>query len=249
MGFPRMGVFMASESGEWIMHGVDWDAPGCIHTVAEAMEYIHKIGFLPLFRNDIPGFSLEEHTASNDWWSGEPKTDPWIWREAIARTGEIAYGKFFDKKAGFISREWFPYFANYRRDGYDFDARWEDGLASVRHKRIMDLFEDQEQLYSYEIKKNAGYGKGGEKNFEGMITALQMQTYLCMKDFKRRRNKRGEEYGWNIAIYSRPEQLWGYDYVTSRYCEEPEASWSRMLEHAEELYPAAEEKQLRKVLK
>ena len=38
------------------------------------------------------------------------------------RYGKVAYGKFFDKKAGFISLEWLPYFANYRRSGYDFDA-------------------------------------------------------------------------------------------------------------------------------
>lgn len=240
---------MAVEHGVWTMYGMDWDDPYRIRSCRELINWINEIGFLPFFKNEIEGFSAEVHTSNRYWWTGDKEQDPWEWREIIARSGEVAYGKFFHKKAGFISKEWFPYFANYRRDGYDFDARWEDGLASVRHKRIMDLFEDQEQLYSYEIKKNAGYGKGGEKNFEGMITALQMQTYLCMKDFKRRRNKRGEEYGWNIAIYSRPEQLWGYDYVTSRYCEEPEASWSRMLEHAEELYPAAEEKQLRKVLK
>ena len=53
---------MGNESGEWIMYGVDWDDPECIHTVDEAMEYINEVGFLPLFKNDIPGFSLEETT-------------------------------------------------------------------------------------------------------------------------------------------------------------------------------------------
>ena len=57
-----------------------------------------------------------------------------------ARSGKVAYGKFFNKKAGFISLEWFPWFANFRRDGYDFDARWEDGLAGYRNKKIMDIF-------------------------------------------------------------------------------------------------------------
>ena len=31
---------MGNESGEWIMHGLDWDNPDCIHTVDEAIEYI-----------------------------------------------------------------------------------------------------------------------------------------------------------------------------------------------------------------
>ena len=29
---------MGNESGEWIMHGLEWDNPACIHTVEEAIE-------------------------------------------------------------------------------------------------------------------------------------------------------------------------------------------------------------------
>ena len=54
---------MGNESGTWVMYGVDWNDPECIHTVEEATEYINRIGFLPLFKNDIPGFSLEERTV------------------------------------------------------------------------------------------------------------------------------------------------------------------------------------------
>ncbi len=42
----------------WIVCGVDWDDLECIHTVDEAIEYINKVGFLSLFKNEIPGFSL-----------------------------------------------------------------------------------------------------------------------------------------------------------------------------------------------
>ncbi len=140
------------------MYGVEWDDPECLHTVDEAIEYINEIGFLPLFKNEIPGFSLEERTVPQFWWSGDVERDPWEWREIIARRGEVAYGKFFDKKAGFISKKWLPYFANFRRDGYDFDALWEDGKASARQKRIMDLFEDEapfQELFSNELKEKA----------------------------------------------------------------------------------------------
>lgn len=70
----------------------------------------------------------------------------------------------------------------------------------------------------------AGFGKNGEKNFEGTITDLQMRTYLVMRDFRRKRNKAGFEYGWPIAVYSTPEKIWGYDLVTSAYKEKPEES-------------------------
>ena len=242
---------MANESGTWVIHGVSEDDPACIHTVEEAAAYINEIGFLPLFKNDIPGFSLEERTVPEYWWTGDLERDPWEWREVIARSGKVAYGKFFDKKAGFISREWFPCFANYRRDGYDFDALWDDEKASIRQKKIMDLFAEENadaELYSFEVKQNAGFGKGGEKNFEGTVTDLEMKLYLCMRDFRQRKNKKGESYGWSIAVYSTPEHLWGYDHVTSAYREDSSESWERIVNHMKEIYPAAAEAQICRVL-
>lgn len=242
---------MANESGTWIMCGVAREDPACIHTVEEAIAYISEVGFLPLFKNEIPGFSLEERTVSEDWWTGDPERDPWEWRERIAGSGQAAYGKFFDRKAGFISRKWFPYFANYRRDGYDFDALWDDEKASMRQKKIMDLFAEENadtELYSFEVKQNAGFGKDGEKNFEGTITDLEMKMYLCMRDFRQRKNRKGENYGWAIAIYSTPEHLWGYAHVTSAYKELPTESWKRIVERMHAVFPIATEAQISRVI-
>lgn len=234
---------MGNESGEWIIRGVDWDAPKCIHSVDEAIEYINSVGFLPFFKNGITDFSLEERTASEYWWSGDRERDPWEWRQIIAERGDILYGKFFQKKAGFISREWVPYFANFRRDGYDFDALYEDGKASIRQKRIMDLFMEKlppSELFSFEIKEKAGFGKGGEKNFDGTISELEMKTYLCVKKFEQKTNKKGERYGWSVAKYAMPEAILGYDYVRKAYSEEPDASSKRIREHMIKQYPAAD---------
>ena len=78
---------------------------GCIHTVEEATEHINKIGFLPLFKNDIPGFSLEERTVPEYWWCDDVDKDPWIWRTVIARGKDIVYGKFFDKESWIYFKE------------------------------------------------------------------------------------------------------------------------------------------------
>lgn len=242
---------MGNESGTWVMYGVDWNDPECIHTVEEAVAYINEVGFLPLFKNEIPGFSLEERTVPEHWWCDDPNVDPWKWREIIARSGEIAYGKFFDKKAGFISLKWLPYFANYRRDGYDFDSLWEDEKASMRQKKIMDLFAEEkadEEMFSSEIKKQAGFGKDGEKGFDGVLTGLQMQTYLVMRDFQQKTNKAGQKYGWPIAIYCTPEHLFGADLIAKGYKEAPEKSAEKILEHMREIYPIAKAGQIRKVL-
>ncbi len=242
---------MGNESGEWILYGVDWNDPECIHTVDEAIEYINSIGFLPLFKNDIPGFSLEERTVPEYWWSGDKEKDPWEWRQIIAERGDILYGKFFCKKAGFITKEWFPYFANYRRDGYDFDALYDDGKASIRQKKIMDLFMKKEscpELFSFEIKAQAGFGKDGEKNFEGTITDLEMKTYLCVRNFEQKINKKGEKYGWSVAVYTMPETILGYDYVTKAYREEPVDSAKKIATHMMDIYPVATADQIKKLI-
>lgn len=240
---------MGNENGEWILYGVEENDPSCLKSIEELIEYVNKVGFLPLFKNEIPGFSVEERTVAKYWWSGNEERDPWEWRALAARSGKVAYGKFFDKKAGFVSLAWLPRFVNCRRDGYDFDARFDDGRAKDRERKLMRLFENGEERFSYEAKELAGFGKGGEKNFEGTVTELQMETYLVVKDFRPRRNKHGEPYGWNIAVYTMPETLWGYEAVTAAYAEEPEESRKAVYGHIRTLWPKAEEKDIKKLMK
>lgn len=240
---------MGNENGEWIMHGVADNDPRRIKSPEELTAFVDEIGFLPLFKNSVDGFSVEERTAARFWWSDDAANDPWEWRKVLASEGKVAYGKFFGGKAGFISLRWLPYFANFRRDGYDFDSRWSDGLANARENSIMELFEHSRELYSFEIKRLAGFGKGGAKNFEGTLTALQDKLYLVVRDFRQRINREGVPYGWGIAVYATPESVWGRDAVASAYGEAPEKSRERVFAHLRELFPNATEKQIRDILK
>lgn len=239
---------MALENGEWVMRGLSWDNPYRIRTWQELVDWVDEVGFLPLFKNEIDGFSSEEHTSNLYWWSGNPEQDPWEWRKFIARSGRVAYGKFFDKKAGFISKAWFPHFANWRRDGYDFDSRWDEELASVRQKYIMDQFTVQDEWYSFALKRQAGFGKGGEKNFEGTITDLQMYSYLLIRDFRQRLNKQGQPYGWPVSVYTTPESLWGYEHISSAYSMAPEHSKELVYQQVQANFPAATQATLQAVL-
>ena len=104
------------------------------------------------------------------------------------------------------------------------------------------------EYYSSEVKQKAGFGKDGEKGFEGTITDLQMQMYLCVRDFRQRKNKKGEEYGWAIAVYSTLEHVFGYEYVTSAYREDPVESGKRIVNRIMELYPSVPADKLSKLL-
>ncbi|MBR0463902.1 MAG: hypothetical protein IJJ23_05905 [Clostridia bacterium] len=245
---------MKTENGEWIMKGCDPSSPDALRSPDDAKALIRDAGFMPLFSNDIAGFSIEEHVPASAWWSGDGRTDPWEWRMILAREPDIAYGKFFGRAAGFVSRDFFPTLANYRRDGYDFDALFEDELASYRSKKIMDAFElDEEavgrELMTSDLRHMAGFGRdGGEKNFEGCLTDLQMQTYLIIGDFRQKVNKQGGSYGWHIAVVETPETKWGRDFVTSAYSEKPGLSWRRIAEKARQIAPHASDEALRRIL-
>ena len=235
---------------DWTMKGLTLDNPLRIRSAAELTAWVQEIGFLPFFANEVAGFSAEEHVASTAWWTGNKATDPWEWREEIAAAHTVAYDKFFDGRAGFISPGWLPFFANARRDGWDFDGKWQDGRAPAREKAIMEHFvnvesEDEPEftdaaILSTELKRQAGFGKGSEKNYPGILTGLQMQLYLVIGGFRRRESKRGVAYGMPVSVIMAPESIWGYELMSRAYAEAPSESWQRIYEHTRALWPAEE---------
>ncbi|MBR2256648.1 MAG: hypothetical protein IJ899_04755 [Blautia sp.] len=241
-------------NGEFLMKSCDEGDPSAFDSISACESLIKTIGFLPLFSNTITGFSVEEHVPRNVWFTGDSSTDPWEWRQILSSDPEIAYGKFFNKTAGFISKDFFPVFANYRRNGYDFDALFEDELVSYRSKKVMDVFELDDEavgktILSSEVKQLAGFGKdGGEKNFEGVLTDLQMQTYLIISSFQQKKNKKGQSYGWYLAVLETPETKWGRDFVTSHYSDDPSQSWSEIKTRMLQFFPDAAEKDVTKLL-
>lgn len=219
----------------------------CLRCPDDVAELTEALGFLPFFANGIPGFSVEEHTPRELWFT--EADGPWEWKGPIARTKRCLYGKFFGGKAGFISLEWFPDFANYRRDGFDFDSRYESGLASRKDMNVYDTVSRYGTVLSKKLKSLCGYSKGGEKGFDGVITRLQMQTYICVADFEYMRDKYGKQYGWGVARYSTPEELLGYEAVTSAYSREPAESLERILDHLKNVLPEADSARLLKMIK
>lgn len=217
-----------------------------IRSRADLSKAVQKYGFLPFFKNDIPGFSVEEHTPPELWFSDAD--GPWEWKGPVIRETGCAYGKFFKKKAGFISAEWYSDFANYRRDGYDFDARYEDGLAPYADKTVYDIIAEHDSLLSKELKRFGGFGKNGRKGFETIITRLQMQGYVVTADFEYMRDKNDVPYGWGVARYAVPEKFFGNDFSERVYWQTPEQSKEKIAEHLEELFKSVQKEKLLKII-
>ena len=206
-----------------------------IESKEDVKNAVKKFGILPFFANSIAGFSIEEHVSPDVWFTD--KEGVWEWKGPVIRECSCAYGKFFEKKAAFVSSDLFPDLANFRRDGYDFDARFEDGLASFRERDLYELLDGNAPVLSKILKAEGNYRKGGKVGFETLITRLQEQCYVLIDDFVYERDKHGKPYGWGVAEYSTPERFFGEAFRKSVYTRKPEESRERLLAHVSSLFP------------
>ena len=217
-----------------------------IYNEIELMEFIRQVGFLPLLDSGIYGFSAEDVVDDEcryvmlpdggwDW-------PLWKWKGPIVTEGECMYGKFFAGKAGFISREWWPDFYNYRRSTHPVPA---DG--SIEDAILMTLREHG-SLITRELRAACGFmGSNMRSRFDSYVTRLQMGCYIVTEDFIYPRDKYNCEYGWGWSLLTTPEQLYGK--AACQCNRTPLESYERMLAHFRKILPQATEQQLRKLLK
>ena len=226
-----------------------------VRSKQDLIHAVQEFGIIPYFATSIPGFSLEEHCPPEVLFS-DIGDDTWEWKGPVIRETGCAYGKFFEKKSAYVSREWFYDLANYRRDGYDFDARYDDGLAKFQDKQLYDLVDQNAPILSKELRRAGGYAYSGrwqktegKKGFDTSITRLQEQCYVIISDFVYTTDKNGNRRGWGVAEYSTPEHAMGKVFSERVYKRSPEESYFRLLEHLAKLLPSATEKELKKFLK
>lgn len=230
---------------------------------------VSKMGFLPFFNISISDFSIEEYTPQELWFSDEEE-GPWEWKGPIIRNMNSAYGKLFQKKAGFVSMEWFPELVNYRRSVYDLKVQPSQSMERLIYNTVIE----NESLLSKEIKALCGYKKkpvrksanpfdswessevkallkskkSKGEGFETLITRLQMGTWLVVADFEYLYNKEGDPYGWGIARYTTPEALFGEDITNASSHRSPEESKQRLTDYLIQLLPQATQAQIMKII-
>ena len=221
---------------------------GLVIDSCEALEdAVDKYGVLPFFVNSIDGFSVEEHILP-EYWFGETE-GAWDWKGKVIRDTHCAYGKLFGGKACFMRADLYRELANFRRDGYDFDARYDDGLAKYADKQLYDLIDGNAPVVSKYLKKLGDYRKGGNKGFDSGISRLQAQCYVLTSDFVYMTDRHGRPYGWGLAEYSTPEKFFGSEFSDHVYDREPQESYDILFAHIKKLCPSGADQAIHKYLK
>lgn len=217
-----------------------------IHSQMGLMELIQEIGFLPLLDSGIRGYSAEEMVDEDcryvvfpdggwDW-------PLWKWKGPVVTEGDCVYGKFFAGKAGFISREWWPDFYNYRRS-----SRPAPKEGSIEETILLTL-EECESLITRELRAACGFdGPKMRSKFDGYITRLQMAARIVTEDFVYPRDKHNRQYGWGWSLLTTPERLLGRDACLCGRT--PEESYERIRRQLRTICPEATDKQIDKIIR
>ena len=204
---------------------------------------IREAGIIPFFENAIDGYSIEEKTVPDFWFTAEGELGPWDWKIDAVREGDIAYGKFLLGKSAFATATLFRDLMNWRRSQKKYQP---EGLQAD----VLKAIRENGSLTSAEVRRMAGLKKSAS---DALLTRLQMGTWIVIGDFERKFRGPNLEYsGWQLASWCPPEDLFetgtrpGFPFP---FADEdapqwnpcpPEESRDRLLAHLKEVTGAPE---------
>lgn len=234
--------------------------PSFIIDSRETLETAAKsFGLLPFFPNNINGLSVEEMCAPGMLFGGNYEEGCWEWKGPVIRKRTSAYGKFFRRKAGFVSLDLFPDFLNFRRFLYPVKTGGTEEM-------LLEIIRENDSLSSTELKKLI-FGKkvrtrwdelpdhqtvinfpGKRKSLESPLQRLQMGGWIIISDFEYKLTKKGERYGWGVARYSTPEMIFG-DLIEKYDNRKPQESLNYIIKSMQKKFPSINKKSLETLLK
>lgn len=222
-------------------------------------EAVVNFGILPFFRNNVKGLSVEEMCSPGRLFGGNYDDGCWEWKGPVIRRKTTAYGKFFRRKAGFISLKLLPNFIEYRRAAYPLNP-------DSTEQMLLDIIKENEGLSSTDLKTYI-FGKNGSKrewhdlpdsefetkspirkSLETPLQKLQMGGWIIISDFVYKHDKRGQRYGWGVATYSTPELIFNIDFKSGKDVERNK-SLDRIIQNVINAFPSASVDALNLLLK
>jgi len=194
--------------------------------------------------NEPPPYETPIH-----WYSGNPLTDPIEWLGQIMnKRDDIAYGKLFFKKSGFITKKWFPYFLAVRRGGISFEDAYESGTISHFAKRIYDVVSAHEAIQVEEIKHMGKFSREDKSGFDRALTELQMKMFISPCSRKYKVSQKGEAYGMASTIFCVTEHLFGESVFEQAQSIDKEDAKCKIREQVLKINPSAEDKKVAKFI-
>ena len=118
------------------------------------LRLIKKYRLIPFFVNPVPGFSVEEHTPSEFWFT-EEHLGPWDWKIDCVQSGDIAYGKFlYGGKAAFATVDVYREIINWRRSLPKY-------RPNAHQQKVLEYLDEHGSVSVPEVRELLGINKAG----------------------------------------------------------------------------------------
>lgn len=174
-----------------------------IGSFADFIEVMEQAGFAMAGDNAEGIFSPSQFYSKDiAWHTDKAETDPWIWRiRGVSEVQGLYYGKVFLKKAGWITKEWYPYFIAVRRGAKTLEELYSAGQISHMEKEIYTLISEMGPMSTHDMKAAMQIDKTQKYAFDSAITGLQMKLFLTIGGQTRKESFAGGAYGWPTTVF------------------------------------------------
>lgn len=204
-------------------------------------------GIFSLFSGTSPRYRAGETLR---WYGDDPETDPAAWRMRIlAERKDVAYGKLFFKKSGYLTRQWAPCFLAARRGGWSLEEAYRDGQVSREAMRLYRAVAENGPQPLHQLKLLAGFGRERKAGLERGLTELQMKFFLSVCGAQAKVSQAGKEYGWSSSVFCTTEEFWGEEVFLEAQELDGRKAEAAVLEQVRRLNPQAEERRILKFLR
>lgn len=216
-----------------------------ISSAAELAALVDEVGFLPLLNMGRTGLSVEEIADEESQYVKLPEGGwewpLWMWKGNAVRISGCAYGRFFNRQAGFVSRRLWPDFCNYRR------ALHPRAEADSLDEMVLTTLAANGSMVTRDLRRASGFTEPKMRSrFDTVVTRLQMACRVVTEDFVYPMDRHGQMYGWGFSLLTTPERLFGRE--TCCPDRTPQQSLDRMMEHYRRLLPGFSEEYFKLML-
>ena len=162
-------------------------------TYDEFIEMVNEWGFSTPY--DGLGY------ADGQSFSGDPDTDPWIWKDRVTQEKKLAYGAFFNGKKGYIGPRFYSIFIDAFRPRKTVEERYESGnLGQYKWKFWNLLTSEDRALGTHEYRALIGVtAKDGRSALDNAVVKLQMTFDVTAVGNADMLDKNGKPYNQSVA--------------------------------------------------
>lgn len=221
-----------------------------LNTYEDFIERVNQLGYMS-FSNLLPGFpSLDRETRPEQWHTGDPETDPWQWKDRAANERKLAFGCLLGGHKGFISESLYPYFYAACHPRGAMEERWAEGAISYTEWQIWQIFCQNGEPDTGEIRRLMGVTKKqGANKVDNAMKELQRTFYITVSGNRRKLNRRGEPYGWAVNTYMKVTDWAPESWLAKADKISREEAVARILDVGISISNSVERKELARVLK